>query len=249
MSDIIKLCLHLGDNSMILSHRLAEYSSRGPFLEEDLATTNVALDHLGIAESFYNLVAENEVFKRNADEIAYRRSEFQYLNFLLLEQPNTDFAYITARQFFIDAFNYYYFGELSKSEHIKLSEIATKSLKEITYHLRRSSEWMIRLGDGTDEANQRLQVAVDELWKFTTEFFITTPTENTLIHDRILPELKEIKRNWKQKIAEIFYLAKLKIPDETILMKGGKNGIHTEYMGHLLSEMQYLVNKYPDAIW
>jgi ring-1,2-phenylacetyl-CoA epoxidase subunit PaaC len=249
MNNLMKLFLHLGDNSMILSHRLSEYSSMGPFLEEDLATTNVALDHLGIAESFYEEAARLAGKGSTIDSIAYKRSESEYFNFLLVEQPNIDFAYITARQFFMDAFNYYYFGALSRSKSQKISEIAAKSLKEITYHLRRSSEWMIRLGDGTDEANNRLQNAINNLWKFNSELFIADEWEKILIADNIAPDLGGIKLNWDQKIAEIFYISKLTSPKETAIKSGGKSGIHTEYMGHILAEMQFLVNKYPDAVW
>ena len=245
----LKYYLEIADNALILSHRLGECSSNGPFLEEDLAGTNVALDLIGLAESIYNEAAKLSSDYKTGDDLAYRREEFQYYNCLLAEQPNTDFAYITTRQFFLDVFNYYFFSELMKSSDEFLKAVSTKSLKEVTYHFKRSSEWMIRMGDGTDVSNKKAQEAIDSLWKYTGELFESTESDLELREEGISADLKVVEEKWSQKISEILYLAKLKRPETTYRMLGGKTGTHSEFMGYLLADLQFLTNKYPDAVW
>lgn len=239
----------IADNAMILSHRLAENSSKGPFLEEDLACSNVALDLLGMAESIYEEAAKLKTDGSIGDDLAFRKSEWQYKNVLLVEQPNGDFAHLMVRQFFMDVFNYYFLSELTKSSDEFLSAIGVKSLKEVTYHLKRSSEWMVRFGKGTDESAERAQRAIDNLWRFTDELFDASEDDKQLHSEGISVDLDSIQGDWKLKVGEVFYIANLTKPENQFQLKGGKQGNHSEHFGLLLSEMQYLTNAYPDAKW
>ncbi len=249
MENTIKYYLQIADNALILSHRLSEYSSKGPFLEEDLANTNVALDLIGIAESVLNKTAELIGPQKTGDDLAYRRPEHEFFNCLLVEQPNTDFAHIMVRQFLTDSFHFYFFSELTKSKDEFLSGLAFKSLKEITYHLRRSSEWMVRLGDGTEEAHLKTQNALNTLWKYTHEFFSENEADKKGLSMGIGVDLTSVKNSWLQKVREIMYMATLKIPENDYQLTGGKEGKHTEHMGYILAEMQFLPATYPDASW
>ena len=249
MQPLFKYCCRLADNSLILSHRLAEYSSRGPYLEEDLAISNVALDHLGQADFMLDYAAEVENKGRTADDLAYKRPEHEYFNCQLVEQPNGNFAEVTARQFFIDVYNFYLYSALKSSNDSKIAAIADKSLKEVSYHLRRSSEWIIRLGDGTKKSHRKMQDAVNSYWKYTGELFEVEDGENELIKNKVAADMTTIKSQWDAKVDEIFRLAKLNRPSNNYMATGSRKGIHTEYMGHLLAEMQYLQRAYPDATW
>lgn len=249
METTVKYYLQIADNALILSHRLSEYSSYGPFLEEDLANTNVALDLIGIAESLLNKAAALIGENKTGDDLAYRRSEHEFYNCLLVEQPNTDFAHIMVRQFLTDSFHFYFFSELTTSKDSFLSDLAYKSLKEITYHLRRSSEWLVRLGDGTEEGNIKTQKALHTLWKYSQEFFVENEADKNALTSGIGVDLNTVKNNWDQKVREIMYMANLKIPENDFQLTGGKDGVHTEKMGYILAEMQFLPSKYPDAIW
>lgn len=245
----IKYYLEIADNALILSHRLSENSSNGPFLEEDLACTNVALDLIGMAESLYNGAAELSDEDVTGDDLAYRRDEWNYYNTLLVEQPNNDFAHLMIRQFFTDAFNYYFLTELSHSNDEYLSAVGAKSLKEVTYHLRRSTEWMIRFGNGTVESFQRATAAINDLWRYTDEMFIPTEADLKLRESGISADLEKVKEEWNGKINEVLYLSTLKKPENQFQLNGGKEGRHSEYMGYILTEMQYLTNRYPEATW
>lgn len=247
MKEQSKLFLEIADNAMILSHRLAENSSKGPFLEEDLACSNVALDLIGLAEAVYNEIAKLENDGRSGDDVAFRRSENEYVNCQLVEQPNTDFAVLMVRQFFMDVYHYKLFTILSESNDSFLKAIAMKSLKEVTYHLKRSSEWMLRFGNGTETSNEKAQNAINLLWRFTDELFSSEADYTEL--NRVGLNLEELKKQWENKVNEILYLAHLKKPENIFQLSGGKKGIHSEYMGYLLAEMQFLTNKYPDAKW
>ena len=249
MEDSIKYYLEIADNAFILSHRLAENSSKGPFLEEDLACTNTALDLIGLAESVYNEAVNIEGKGRTGDDLAYRRDEMDYYNTLLIEQPNTDFAHLMVRQFFIDTFNYYFFTGLANSKDKFLNAVAAKSLKEVTYHLRRSSEWMLRLGNGTVTSSEKTQDAINNLWRYTDELFSASPSDLNLRSSGISIDLEVVQNEWNQKVNEIFYLAHLKKPENQFQLSGGKKGIHSEHMGFILTEIQFLTNKYPEAIW
>ncbi|MCR9172738.1 MAG: phenylacetate-CoA oxygenase subunit PaaC [bacterium] len=242
--------LEIADNAHILSHRLAENCSRGPFLEEDLACTNVALDLIGLAESVYNEIAKQLEGNISGDDVAYRRDEIDYRNCLLTEQPNDDFAHLMTRQFFMDTYHYYIFTELSVSSDTFLSALANKSLKEVTYHLKRSSEWMIRFGNGTKESSERAQAAINRLWRYTDELFTSDESYSDLIGTGVYPDQDKLKKSWMQKVDEVFFLAQLRKPENKgFQLHGGKSGRHSEHMGYILSEMQFLPNKYPDATW
>jgi len=249
MEKLNKYCLRLADNAFILSHRLGEYSSKGPYLEEDLALTNIALDLIGQADALYEYVSKLFNDGRSEDDFAYKRPENEYLNFQIVEQENKDFAYIMVRQFFMDIYNHALYEGLSKSKDPTLSAVAIKSLKEITYHKRRSSEWIIRLGLGTDESKERTQNAIDNLWKFTGELFETDEVELELCRLNVCPDMNDIKKTWTKEVHKIFDFAKLDVPSNNYMISGGRNGFHSEYMGFIISEMQYLNRTYPDAIW
>ncbi|OFZ56672.1 MAG: phenylacetate-CoA oxygenase subunit PaaI [Bacteroidetes bacterium RIFCSPHIGHO2_02_FULL_44_7] len=244
-----KYYLEIADSAFILSHRLAECCSRGPYLEEDLAGTNNALDLIGLAESLYTEAAKMHEAGMSADDLAYRRSEGDYYNYLLCEQPNTDFAWIMTRQFFMDVFHYYFFSELIRSSDAFLQAVAHKTLKEVTYHLKRSSEWMVRFGGGTETSRLKAQNAIDGLWKYTGELFTASNADTCLRALHVSADLEVVRAKWLQKVNEVFYLANLKKPSNDYQVLGGKSGIHSEYMGHMLSDIQFLTNKYPEAIW
>lgn len=245
----LKYYLQIADNALILSHRLSENCSKGPFLEEDLANTNVALDLIGIAESIYGEVAKQEGKGRSGDDIVYRRKESEFLNVILVEMPNEDFAHIMVRQFFTDIFQLNMFSDLRNSKDEFLMGIAHKSLKEVMYHLKRSSEWMYRLGKGTDEANERTQNAINKYWKYTHEFFLESETDIEMLQQGIGADLSIIQNKWRAKVEEIFEMSNLSIPQTDFSIQGGKNGVHSENLGYILTEMQFLPSKYPDAIW
>jgi ring-1,2-phenylacetyl-CoA epoxidase subunit PaaC len=248
-TNLFKYTLRLADNALILGHRLSENCSKGPYLEEDISITNTALDLLGQAEAFYKYAAQVEDAGRTADDLAYKRPESEFYNLQLTEQPNGDFANIQVRQFFIDTFNFYLYAQLKNSKDQTLSAIAAKSLKEVTYHLRRSSEWIIRLGKGTTESKQRVQQALDDLWQFTHEMFLADTVDQTLLKEGVGANLTEIKTNWDTKVNEVLNLAALTRPEDGYQALGSKEGHHSEYLGYILAEMQYLPRAYPDAMW
>ncbi len=249
MSDLYKYCLRLADTSFFLSHRLSEYSSNGPFLEEDLSITNVALDLIGQAESFYKYAAELDG-SIDEDTLAFKRNEEEYLNFHLVEYPNEDFAFITARQFFMDVYNFYLYSELKNSKDETIAAIAAKSLKEVTYHVKRSSEWMLRLGDGTEESHDKIQAAVNDLWMYIPEMFDMDQTDENLIASGIAVDLGKIKEQWDTKVNATLEEATLTRPEDHVpSIVYGKNGGHSEYMGYILNDIQFLNNRYPKAVW
>lgn len=246
---LLSYTLHLADNAHILGHRLGEWCGHGPVLEQDLAMTNIALDCVGQARSFYQYAAEIEGKGRNEDDMAYLRDAWDFKNVLLVEQENGNFAQTVARQFFYDVYSTLFYAELCKSKEARLAEIAEKSLKETTYHLRWSSEWMLRLGDGTAESHNRLQHAIEELWSFTGELFEMTETEKALLADGISVDLPKLKPLWDKKVAEVLFEATLQKPSSNWMQTGGKMGKHSEYMGYILADMQFMQRAYPNANW
>jgi ring-1,2-phenylacetyl-CoA epoxidase subunit PaaC len=261
---IFKYCLHLADNALILAQRNSEWCAHGPVLEQDIAITNISLDLLGQARNFYEYAASLynnfsigeksnaealipkpwTAFNRelNEDDLAFLREERQYLNLLITEQPNGDWAQTTLRQFIFSVYQQLLYTELVNSKDTQIAAIAEKSLKEVTYHLRWSSEWVIRLGDGTEESNRRMNNAINALWRFTTEFFIKTDYE--------MVDVADVKEAWFDKISHIFSEATLAVPKEMDSgFQTGKEGAHTEHMGYILSELQYLQRTYPNATW
>lgn len=247
--ELYKYVLSLGDDSLILGQRLSEWAYKGPFLEEDIALSNISLDMFGRANLFLEYAAELKGEDTSSDTLAFQRSEREYLNFLICEQPNGNFADTMVRQLFIDVFNKYFLEELINSFDKQLSAIAKKSYKETAYHLRHSEKWVVRLGDGTEESNKKIQNAIDELWIFTAEFFEGNKYENKLLQKKIAVDRQAIKIKWKNKIDKVFKESKVQIPDTDHKVIGGRDGVHTEHLGHILSDMQYLQRAYPDAIW
>lgn len=241
--------LHLADNALVLGHRLSEWCGHGPVLEQDMAMTNIALDLVGQSRSLYQLAAAIEGLGKAEDDYAYFRDAIDYKNVLLVEQENGDFAKTVLRQFFYDAFNFHLYQKLLKSADKDLQAIAEKSLKEITYHLRWSAEWVIRLGDGTEESNKRINAALEELWPYTGEMFIPVDYESEAAKNSIGPDPSLLKENWLKEINKIFAEAKIKMPEEVWMQKGGKTGMHTEKLGFLLAEMQFLQRAYPGQKW
>lgn len=239
----------LGDNSLILGQRLGEWCGHGPALETDMALTNISLDLFGMTRSYYQHAAEIEGKGRTEDDIAFLRNERQYKNVQLVEQPNGNFADTIARQFFFDAFHYLFLEQLAKSTDSQLSAIALKSIKEVKYHLRFSSQWVLRLGDGTKESHDKMQEAVNNLWMFTEELVISTDLEKAMATEGIGVDVSELKTAYYEKLETILREATLEIPKKQWMQQGGKTGIHTEYLGHILSNMQYLQRAHPGANW
>ncbi len=241
--------LRLGDNSLILSARLSEWCSNAPFLEEDLALTNMALDLIGRAQAMLKYAGEVEGKGRTEDDLAYRRGERDYYNHLIMELPNGDFAYTMVRQLFVSTYELFFFEELQKSTDATLAAIAAKTLKEVKYHHLHAKDWVIRLGDGTAESNARVQKAVNALWMYTGEMFEMDHADTMLLKEGIAVNTDNLKLGWIQMVTQILALANIDLPADGYMQTGGRKGIHTEYLGHILSEMQYLQRAYPDATW
>jgi ring-1,2-phenylacetyl-CoA epoxidase subunit PaaC len=241
--------LQLADNALILGHRNSEWCGHGPVLEQDIAISNIALDCIGQARNFYQYAAGLSAIGTTEDSLAYLRDVTEFKNCLLVELPNGDWAQTILRQFFFSTYQYFLYGQLQKSTDQQLAAIAEKSLKETTYHVRWSSEWVIRLGDGTDESRQRMTHAINELWSYTGELFIPSDYESQASSEGIGVDLPGIQKSWEEKIKTVFEEATLSIPGETWMQSGGKKGTHTEYMGFILAEMQFLQRAYPNAEW
>jgi ring-1,2-phenylacetyl-CoA epoxidase subunit PaaC len=246
---LITYTLHLADNALILAQRNAEWCGHGPVLEQDIAISNISLDLLGQARNFYQYAAKLKADGSTEDSLASLRTEREFLNCLLVEQPNGDWAQTILRQFFFSVSQHILYRELQHSKDNQLAAIAEKSLKEVTYHLRWSSEWVIRLGDGTAESHRRMLKAFDELWMYTGEFFETTPFELAVIESGEGVNLAAFRQEWLQKIRDVFEEAGLTIPEKAFMQKGGKEGKHTEHLGYILTELQYLQRTYPGAQW
>jgi ring-1,2-phenylacetyl-CoA epoxidase subunit PaaC len=241
--------LRAGDDSLILGQRLSEWCGVGPVLEEDIALTNIALDLIGQATSLLAYAGEIEGKGRNEDKLAFVRYEIEYKNLLLVEQPNGDFGVTMARQFLFDVYHYYFFKALLQSTDSQLAAIAEKSLKEVTYHLKHSSEWIIRLGDGTSESHERIQTAIDDLWRLTGELFFMDQVDEIMIAEGIGVDLNTIKPLWHDHVQTIFDRATLTKPQDGVMYMGGRKGTHTEHMGYILAEMQYMQRAYPNMEW
>lgn len=239
----------LADNALILGQRLSEWTGHGPFLEEDLALTNIALDTFGTATSLLEYAAEVEGKGRSADDLAYFRNEREFTNVLLVEQSNGDYAKTIVRQAFIDNYNLLLYSELAKSKDETLAGIAQKAIKEVTYHVRHSGSWVKRFGDGTEESHNRAQDAVNELWRFTGELFEMDEVEAALIKESIAVDLATLKTKWEKQISDLLEKATLKKPESSFMQSGGRKGIHTEHLGYLLSEMQTVPRMLPNAKW
>lgn len=241
--------LRLADSSLILGHRLSEWCGHGPVLEEDIALTNISLDFVGRANSLYEYAANVEGKGRTEDDLAYLRTEREFFNNLLAEQPNGDYAQTILRQYLTDAFEIHLYEALSKSKDETLAGIAAKSLKEIQYHLRHSSSWMLRLGDGTEESNRRLQNALNEIYRFTGSLFETDDNDSVLTAAGIVPDLSAIQLQWQKDVDSMLERAMLKKPEKVWMQKGNLQGRHTEHLGYILAEMQSVHRAYPGVKW
>lgn len=249
MNHLFTYTLRLADNALVLGQRLSEWTGHGPFLEEDLALTNIALDTYGTATSLMEYAAQVENNGRDADALAFRRNEREYTNVLLVEQANGDYAKTILRQVLVDAYNVLFYTELAKSKDETLAGIAQKAIKEVTYHYRHSSSWVIRFGDGTEESHNRIQDALNELWRFSGELFEQDEVEDTLIKQGIAVDSKVFYAKWEKQLDELFAKATIKKPETAFMQTGGRKGIHTEHLGYMLSEMQTLPRMLPDAKW
>lgn len=240
--------LGIADNCLILGQRLGELCGHGPNLETDIACTNISLDLFGQTRSYYQYAAKLKGEGASEDDIAFLRLERDYRNVLLVEQPNTDFAYVIARQFLFDSFHLLFLKELQSSHDVTLSAIANKSVKEVSYHQRFSSDWIKRLGDGTKESHNRAQKAINDLWAYTDELFHMTESDN-MVEKNTGVEVQLLRDSYYNKINDVLEEATLQVPESKWFKKGGKQGIHTEHMGYLLSDLQYMQRTYPNMEW
>jgi ring-1,2-phenylacetyl-CoA epoxidase subunit PaaC len=247
--NLIQYIFGIADNCLILGQRLGELCGHGPSLETDIALTNISLDLLGQTRSYYQYVAKLQGGDATEDTVAFLRLEREYKNVLLVEQPNTDFAYSITRQFLFDVFHLALLTELQNSTDEMLKAIAKKSIKEVSYHLRFSSDWIKRLGDGTEKSHQKIQIAMNDLWIFTDELFHQTDADKEMIQQRIGVDVTILKENYYKKVNSILEEATLKIPQVEYYQKGGKLGVHSEHMGYLLSDLQYMQRTYPNMTW
>ena len=243
-NSLINFNLHLADNALILAQRNSEWCGHGPILEQDIAITNISLDLIGQSRNFYQYAATligNDVTE---DSLAYLRTEREFKNCLLAELPNGDWGQTILRQFFFSAYQFLLYEKLQYSNDEQIAAIAAKALKEVTYHQRWSSEWVVRLGDGTEESHQRMLKAIDELWRYTGEMFLPADYEIAAGFNVTL-----LKDDWMKKVTAVFEEATLPVPEKVFMQTGGKTGIHTEHLGFILTELQYLQRTYPGAEW
>jgi ring-1,2-phenylacetyl-CoA epoxidase subunit PaaC len=249
VSDLLRYLLRLGDLSLVLGQRLGEWVGHSPALEEDLGLANIALDMIGQARLLLSYAGEVEGRGRGEDEIAFLREHGDYLNPILVEQPNGDFGQTIVRQVLVDAFQLELYERMSASTDPRLAAIAAKSVKEIRYHLRYSSGWLVRLGDGTTESHARVQAALDFLWPYTVELFAEDELDARMADQGVAPRLSEVQAAWVQRIDEILAEATLQKPRDRPHSWHGKRGQHSEHLGYLLAEMQHLQRTYPGARW
>lgn len=244
-----KYLVRLGDNALMQGNRLSEWCSKGPILEEDLALTNIALDNIGRAQALLRYAAEIEGQNRTEDDLAYKRDERQFYNHLITELPIGNFATTIAKQLAISVYEYYVFTALCISTDETLAGISAKTLKEVKYHLQHAHDWCLRLGKGTQVSHEKIQTAFNEIWMYTGELFEMDDVDQSLIELGIAVDLANIKNSWTNHMNNIMQEANIDIPNIDYMQTGSRKGIHTEYLGHMLSEMQYLQRAYPDAIW
>ena len=241
--------LGIADNSLILGQRLGELCGHGPSLETDIACTNISLDLFGQVRSYFQYAAKIAGDQRTEDDIAMLRKEREYKNVLLVEQPNTDFAYTLGRQFLFDVYHLLFLTELQKSTDLTLSAIANKCIKEVSYHERFSSDWVKRLGDGTDESKTKMQAAINDLWTYTDELFHQTEADIAMVKAGIGVDVTVLKEKYYYNVSELLLASTLEVPESKYFQKGGKQGIHTEHLGYLLSDLQYMQRTYPNMEW
>jgi ring-1,2-phenylacetyl-CoA epoxidase subunit PaaC len=246
---LINYSLRIADTCLILGQRLAEWCSKGPSLEEDLALTNVSLDLFGQARILFGYVATLKGNNETEDTLAYLRNEREFYSALIVERPNGHFGDTIARSFLIDAFNYHFYTKLKGSSNANIAAFAEKSLKEVTYHLRHSSEWVVRLGDGTDVSHEKIKKSLNKLWSYTGDLFDMNDVDALLIKEGIAIDKNELKPLWDETINTVLKRAKLDRPADAFMHSGSIKAMHSEHLGHLLCEMQYIPRSYPNAEW
>ncbi|GGH68951.1 MAG: phenylacetate-CoA oxygenase subunit PaaI [Bacteroidetes bacterium] len=248
-SDLYEYTLRLGDTALILGQRLSEWCGHGPVLEQDIALTNIALDQIGQARQFLQYAAELKGGDTTEDSLAYHRDAHQFRNLLLVEQDNGHWGDTLARQFFFDTYNYFLFERLMKSSDERISSIAQKAMKEITYHAQWSAEWIIRLGDGTEESHDKIQKSINDIWMWTGEMLEADELDLRMHEAGIGVDLTEVTALWNDKVDEILKLATLEKPESAQHQRGGKRGVHSEKLGYVLAEMQHIPKSYPNSKW
>jgi ring-1,2-phenylacetyl-CoA epoxidase subunit PaaC len=241
--------LRLGDDRLVLGHRLSEWCGHGPILEEDIALANVALDLIGEATLLLKLAGQVEGNGRNEDALAYFRDAIDYRNALLVELPIGDFAVTIVRQLFFSVFSLLEMEALQRSANVDLAGIAAKAVKESRYHVRHSGQWVITLGDGSDESHARAQRAVDDLWRYTGELFMADAIDRDAAAGGLGVDPSTLAEPWRAQIEEVLRRATLKVPSATYMQRGGREGRHTEHLGHMLAEMQIVARSHPEATW
>ena len=245
----VEFVLRVADDSLILGHRLSEWCGHGPILEEDIAMTNIALDLIGQATTLLNHAAALQGKGKTGDDLAFLRFDREYRNLLLVEQPNGDFGMTMMRQFLFDAYRALLFERLQTSSDEMISAIAEKSLKETKYHLKHSSEWVIRLGDGTEESHDRVQESLNTLWRYTDELFYADAVEEEMLKSGVCPDLSDLRAQWEQTVHHVLNEATLTLPTNNWKQEGGRKGMHSEHLGYILAEMQYMQRAYPNMEW
>ena len=241
--------LRHGDDNLVLAQRLGEWIASAPELELDIALANIAVDHLGVARSLLGHAAEVEGAGRDEDALAMGRTERQFTNLLLVEQPNGDFAVTIARQFLFDAYQVELWQALTSSTDPTLAGVAGKAVKESAYHLRFSSDWVVRLGDGTDESHRRVQQAIDQLWRFTGEMLVGDDVDVEMAALGVGPDPATFAAPWTDTVTDVLQKATLAVPTDDFARLGGRSGLHSEHLGHLLGEMQWMQRSYPGLSW
>ena len=246
---LVEYLLRHADDRLVLGHRTSEWCGHGPILEEDIALANIALDLIGQATMLLRLAGETEGKGRSEDDLAYLRSDVAYRNVLLVELPRGDFAFTILRQFFYGVAAFYQLEALQRSAHPALAGIAAKAVKETRYHVRHAGEWVLRLGDGTGESHARTQAAVDELWRYTGELFMTDTVDAALVAAGLVPDASAMLEPWRAQVTDVLRRATLTVPADPWMQRGGRQGRHTEHLGRMLAEMQVLPRSYPGAQW
>lgn len=241
--------LRLGDDRLVLGHRTSEWCGHAPILEEDIALANIALDHIGQANLLLQYAGAVEGGGRDQDALAYFRDAIEYRNALICELPRGDFAVTIARHFFHGLYSVLQWEALSTSRDATIAGIAAKALKESRYHVRHAGEWVIRLGDGTDESHARAQAAVHLLWPYTGELFLQPVDESALVASGLTADVSTLEGAWRATVDDVLHRATLTAPDGVWMQRGGRAGRHTEHLGHLLAEMQIVARSHPGAQW
>jgi len=241
--------LRLGDTTLILGHRDSEWCGHSPALEEDIALANVALDLIGQTQLWLGLAAEVEGKGRTADDLAYLRDAWDFRNLLLVERPNGDFGNTLMRHFLFDVYHLELLKALVKSADPRVAEIAAKAVKEVAYHVERTSDLIVRLGDGTDESHRRMQAALDDLWPYVGEMFISDEKDDAVAAVGVAPKPESLRPAWDETVRHVMAEATLTLPEDKFAHKGGRRGVHTEHLGFVLAEMQFLQRAYPGASW